>query len=360
MRKFYDPSSYKAVRRALKRMSLEQNVTLNVIELSTGQIVQSHVGHNAATNSMLTGIAHYLIGDGVYNQGYTMLSDYVPRYISLGTMGLISQESDSSGLPIGLGSYEETMSTDETNRLCHYMTETPGFGADGYEVSENNNRVYMGLGPTYDARSDVDKRKFNDQACYCELTSSKFPRVQISMREIVPEYDAEAAKTIDVTFTAMISVGALAQFRGGKDYVFVTEAGLWSNKNWSDSGANGLLAGYRIMPPNQDNWYLGKYVEKQRVPEYKESHYELSDYTPTDSHGNPTYFDPKTHQPGVVTVDMMKENQKILKQNILRVGKNQVVQVIWKIQLGALEQLGSLNELYPNISDDSPLYWHFW
>jgi hypothetical protein len=39
-------------------------------------------------------------------------------------------------------------------------------------------------------------------------------------------------------------------------------------------------------------------------------------------------------------------NRAILRQNILRVGKNQVVQVIWKIQLGSIEQFGGYVEAY--------------
>ena len=360
MRKFYTPAIIKkTTKNAARRMAIEHNVILRVIDKDTGKVVQEHEGHNAATNSMLTGIAHYLTGDGVYNQAYTMLSEYVPRYISLGTMGLINQDSDEHGLPVGIGGYEDTMDVDETNRICHYMSETPGFGADGYEISENNNRVYMGLGPRYIDTDNDHKAKFEKDACYCELISDRYPREPIEFRDIVPEYEAELAKTIDVTYSAMVSVAALSQFRGDNDYIFITEAGLWSKPNWSDSGDNGLLAGYRIMPPNRDNWYLGQYIETQRVPEYVEAHYEKKEYWPKDAHGNPTLFD-RSGKAIPVTVDMINENQKILKKNILRVNKNQVVQVIWKIQIGALEQLGSLSELYPTVSDDSPLYWHMW
>ena len=35
------------------------------------------------------------------------------------------------------------------------------------------------------------------------------------------------------------------------------------------------------------------------------------------------------------------ENRNIVKQNILRVGINQIVQVVWKLQLGSIDQLGS-------------------
>ena len=41
------------------------------------------------------------------------------------------------------------------------------------------------------------------------------------------------------------------------------------------------------------------------------------------------------------------ENRKLLKENIIKVGTNQIAQVIWKIQLGAIEQLGGIEALYP-------------
>ena len=100
---------------------------------------------------------------------------------------------------------------------------------------------------------------------------------------------------------ALISTGALAQFREpDKDYIFITEAGLWSSNAWIGTGDNGLLAGYRICPPDQENW-------------------DMSD----------------------------PENRKILKQNIIRIGVNQIAQIVWKIQIGGLEQLGGIDALYP-------------
>ena len=92
-----------------KNLSIEQNVCIQVIDQITGKVVQEHTGHNSATNSLLYGIAHHLIGDFMPNErhglnpGYSMLSNYVPRYISLGTMGLINQDQDASGLPAGIG-----------------------------------------------------------------------------------------------------------------------------------------------------------------------------------------------------------------------------------------------------------------
>jgi len=268
-----------------KNLGIQQNVTIKVIDQFTGKVVQEHEGHNTATNSMLTGIAHYLIGDGVLNQGYHMLNTYVPKYISLGTMGLYSQEEDDNGLPLGIGVASDV---DEETNFTTYMNERPGYGADGYDPNENNNRVYMGLGPKFIDRADTSV------TVNCELISDTFPRTQISYRDIVPETEAELPKTVDVVFSALISTGALAQFREeDKDYIFITEAGLWSSPNWIDSGDNGLLAAYRLAPSNEDNW-------------------DMTDPT----------------------------NRDILKQNILRVGVNQIVQVVWKLQLGSIDQFG--------------------
>ena len=82
---------------------MRHNVSFRVIDEVTGELVQEHIGHNMATNSMLMGIAHYLTGDGVFNQGWSMLQQYVPQYISLGTMGLINQFEDENHLPDGIG-----------------------------------------------------------------------------------------------------------------------------------------------------------------------------------------------------------------------------------------------------------------
>ena len=351
-------------------MSIKHNVSFNVYDEITGKLVQHHEGHNAATNSMLQGIAHYLLGDGVLNQGTDLLEQWIPRYISLGTMGLYNQEVDAEGLPTGIG---YSSSADEETNFKYYMDHTPGFGADGYDPFENPDsdkgftRPYFGLGPIFADRNaekiietltgisgklvfrvqykikelnyvkvdgidrtaavrignDRDRIRFsapaprqdavievsyttvqvaNRPTTNCELISDTFPRAPISYRKIVPEEYAELPKTIDIVFSAMISTGAMKQFREeGKDYVLVTEAGLWSRKNWPtnddgninyNSGDNGLLAGYRIYPPD-------------------DSQQDMS---------NP-------------------ENRRILKEQILRVGYNQVVQVVWKIQLGSVGEL---------------------
>ena len=100
---------------AARSMGVINNISIRVLDEKTHEILQEHVSHNAVTNSMLLGIAHYLTGDGVLNQGSYMLSEYVPRYISLGTMGLISQEEDETSLPAGLGEEIPDIQDDETN-----------------------------------------------------------------------------------------------------------------------------------------------------------------------------------------------------------------------------------------------------
>ena len=47
---------------AAKLMGVTQNLTFRVIDQGTGKIIQQHTGHNCATNSMLVGMAHYLVG----------------------------------------------------------------------------------------------------------------------------------------------------------------------------------------------------------------------------------------------------------------------------------------------------------
>lgn len=264
-----------------KSMRVDQNVTFNVLDANTGKLVRSYSGHNQVTNSMLLGIAHFLLGDGVLNQGSATLDRFVPKYISLGTMGLYSQNADSDGLPTGIG---ENADVGEVQNFTRYMRQVPGYGADGYDRNQNNGRDYFGLGPKAIIQNNVSVK--------CELISDSFPRSPIVYREIIPETRAEYPQTIDVVLSAMISTGALAQFRGAYDHIFITEAGLWSRPDYVSSGDNGLLAAYRMVPPNKENW----------------------DMT------NP-------------------ENRQILREQILRVDINQVVQVIWKIQLGSLAQL---------------------
>lgn len=408
MGKIYIPTNIKIPGR---HMALNHNVTIVVRDADTMKPVHIHEGHNAATNSLLTGIAHYLTGDGILNQGWHLLSSYVPKYISLGTMGLINQESDENGLPLGIGSIQGT----EEERFEDYMLSAPGFGADGYDSALNNGREFFGLGPMFADRAqiitsepellqlgdinfdgqvdDKDVMLLVDYNCglvefterqklvadinqdgsidcedmqllrrcasgeitaeslgtvsystsitptiNCELISNTFPRAAISYREIVPETEAEYPETIDVVYSAMISVGALSQFReSGKNYLFITEAGLWSRPDWVTGGDNGLLAGYRIAPSDHLNWGMTPESVTDEAIEYYEQY-----------HGTITAEDKKS----VVSA----YNRNLLKQSIIRVNSNQVVQVIWKIQLGGLQQLIGLDEMY----DTSRLYWYNW
>ena len=165
---------------ARRNIGLVHNVTLRVIDERTGKVVASHSGHNNATNSMLTGIGYYLTGQGVLNQGSALLSQFIPKYISLGTMGLMSQNTVQfngyNSPDIGVISYRKSGSTTQyityaelsssdreyldvtssSSRLTEqhvqilryrdYMDQCPGFGADGYDVNSNNGRTLMGLG----------------------------------------------------------------------------------------------------------------------------------------------------------------------------------------------------------------------
>lgn len=282
-----------------RNMRIDHNVQFRVFDRASGALVKTYEGHNQATNTMLTGIAHYLQGDGILNQGIATLGMFVPKYISLGVMGLMSQEEDENGLPTGISGYMDDMEqgdseTDEEyeiRRFTSYMQQTPSYGADGYYTSDadNNNRPYFGLGPAFGDRPDQTK------TISCELISKAYPRSAISYRSLIPEDQSETPQTIDVIFSAMVSTGALAQFREtGKDYVFITEAGLWSTPTYSAGAHNGLLAGYRIAPPNENNWDM-----------------------------------------------TVEHNRDLLKQQVIRVGINQVVQVIWKIQIGSIGQLQS-------------------
>lgn len=275
---------------AAKNLGVHDNVCIRVIDEPTNQIVSEHIGHNAATNTLLTGIGQFLLGGSTTGAG-EMLDMWIPQYISLGTMGLSNQEEDEEGLPTGVGN---VAIASEEERFINYLETCPDFGSDGYDPSLMNNRPYAGLGPMFANRE-------SEQSVGCELISNTFPRSPITFRQCVPESRAEYPKTIDVIFSALVSTGALAQFREpGKDYLFISEVGLWSTPTWHGEGNNGLLAGYRIAPTDKDSWDMS-------IP----------------------------------------ENRKLLKSNIIRVGINQVVQVIWKIQLGAIEQMGGIETLYP-------------
>lgn len=435
---------------ANKNLGLRYNVTIRVIDEISGKVVQEHKGHNTATNSMILGVAHYLAGDGVVGQGVNMLSQYIPYYMSLGTMGLDSQNADENGLPSGIGNIESFEEEDQAildnlqsiiddlqNQLdelackCYkqgcsecfercineelreqihqlesqldeakenynstyleirdkyeelafadYMTQRPGYGADGYDRNENNGRPYAGLGWPWDGYNPYNKYEKDEvmshrgtlyktlesidyadqelgeynpwnqtqwaevdaeyQPKNFELISPAFPRALISYRDVIPESESEFPETIDVVLSALISTGALQQFRDpDKTYVYITEAGLWSRPdflshsineydNYSING-NGLLAGYRIVPPNEENWYMvARNVPQYLIDKYREA--------------NP---DSEESDEDIKKI-IAKANRQILKKNIIRVGINQVVQVIWKIQVGSIDQFAKIEDL---------------
>ena len=301
---------------------MRHNVTLRVLDRATGKLVREQKGHNAATDTMMLGIGYYLSGAGVLRQGYSMLERFIPKYISLGTMGLENQDEDADHLPTGIN-------------FDTFLQQRPGYGSDGYKQLYNNNRPYFGLGPPFSSFSPTSSYVKNEityysgkaykatqnmivdpengvynyfntdlwaeastseqPTCY-ELISTNHPRAEITFRDVVPEKEAELPKSIDVIFSAMITAGALDEYKAfyGHDYIFITEAGLWSEKAYypDNVGHNGLLAGYRVAPPNEENWDMS----------------------------NP-------------------ENRKILQQQVLRVDRDQVVQVIWKIQIGNYEDI---------------------
>ena len=472
----------------IKRLDVKQNVTIRIIDEPTGKVVQEHVGHNAATNSLLTGIAHYLMGDGVLNQGQDTLMLWVPQYISLGTMGLTSQNSETITVdgvnyivPSGLGYTPEapdsaTAEEKELNarlRFSEYINQTPGFGADGYDTNSNNDREWFGLGypyslkpsklvqdfydsgsdtytlthtpltedtdsiisvtvyPDHDGQSGVINQDTHDTSVVrsvlpvddysveyvegtgyvltitngsgytgriaviyttdsadaenCELISAKLDndgkivpltfRSKITYRDMIPEIQSEVPNTLDVVFSAMVSVGALKDYRGDNDYIYITEAGLWSKPYYNDSGDNGMLAGYRIMPSDDEilpvanietftgdgttmEFVLSKTaidIDSVTVDGVPSSDYTLDKDTnslvfistaPADgSTINVTYTYEITDSWKDMTVEA---NRQKVQRSILRIGVNQVAQIIWKIQLGGLEQLNGLRYLYPS------------
>lgn len=539
----------------IKRLDVKQNVTIRVIDEPTGKVVQEHVGHNAATNSLLTGIAHYLMGDGVLNQGSDTLSMWVPQYISLGTMGLTAQNSEEITVdgetyivPASIGytpvaPESATAEEKELNaklRFSEYINQTPGFGADGYDGNANNNREWFGLGYPYALRPANLKQDFYDagdtayilsnavsdasniisvtaypgrvvdqdisdnsvvrqvlpsteyainqqtftgtgniteftldnpgvmiysvevsvnsvevpptdytfdpntgtvtfvngapenksvivvkytasqsvlviqskttltgriaaiylidgvDAVNCELIDAKLDdsgnivplsaRSKITYRDLVPEVQSEVPNTLDVIYSAFVSVGALKDYRGDNDYIYITEAGLWSKPYYNDSGDNGMLAGYRIMPSDDAVDILGTEL---RLTGTGQAVYDLvdgagnalsilsidsitcdGDVIPSDAYtftmgldGTLLTFTEASVIPAegstVIIIyrsgdaagtwkDMSVEaNRQKVQRSIIRIGKNQVAQIIWKIQLGGLEQLNGLRYLYP-------------
>lgn len=459
----------------IKRLDIKQNVTIRVIDEATNQVVQEHVGHNAATNSLLTGIAHYLMGDGVLNQGSDILSMWVPQYISLGTMGLISQESEELGdgsiVPKALGytplapddASETEKALNAQLRFTEYINQTPGFGADGYDDNSNNNREWFGLGYPYTLKPDALTQNFytwdgsattfelsltpisivsvtiypdgevnqdpgatdvnrevlptnaysvsekslhlnshitpsgtrvaviytynSADASNCELVKAKIDkynnivpltlRSNITYRNIVPEVQSEIPNTMDVVYSAYVSTGALQEYRGGRDYIYITEVGLWSKPYYNDSGDNGLLAGYRILPSNFDVGEDG--AEQQFTGDGEEISFTFEktalDVISVTIDGSvvTTYNLDKTTNSilfatapadGANIIVLYKttyswmdvsipENREAIQKCIIRLGVNQVAQIVWKLQLGGLEQLNGLRSLYGSqVSED--------
>lgn len=337
-----------------KKLGIYDNVYLRVVDIRTKEVVQQVKGHNAATSTILSGIAHFLCGDGTLNQAKFTLDDYVPQYMSLGTMGLCSQVADqTTGLPIGIGNKNNPSSdADKTEAIKDYMNHLPGFGADGYSNAYNNNREYFGLGLPYAFmvgdvnndnivnQEDIDAllqylanpqgHKINENAADVngdgkinakdirelqnmlnanppqtppyrpgELISKSFPRIPITYRSIIPETDTEAPKSMDLILGGMVTTNALESFMGDKDYIFVTEAGLWNNKySNGNSVSNGLLAGYRIFPQTINQIDLDSASDTTVARYYPD-----------------------------------------FQKSILRVNKDQVVQIVWKIQLGSIEDI---------------------
>ena len=462
----------------VKRLDVKQNVIIRVMDEATGEVVQEYSGHNAATNSMLTGIAHYLIGDGVLNQGGDILSLWVPQYMSLGTMGLTSQESEeiTEGegddqvtyiVPKALGYTPvapDSATTEEKElnaqlRFTEYINQAPGFGADGYDDNSNNNREWFGLGYPYslkpnnltqdfytwdgtagdltltsvpidiisvtlypegvidqDVRNTVVERivlpeseysvsgttlhlnaypdipattrvaviytMTSKDAANCELINSDINkyniivpttlRSTITFRDLVHEIQSELPNTLDVVYSAMISTGALKEYRGDRDYIYITEAGLWSKPGYDGSTDNGLLAGYRITPSNFEVDEEGAedvYSGDGTTTEFLLDHTALSISSVTvnnevvfdyklDKYTNKLIFTNAPEDHAIIYVLYKTTNswmdmrdpakRQDLQKSILRVGINQVVQVVWKLQLGGLEQLGGIRSLYPS------------
>lgn len=456
----------------IKRLDVKQNVTIRVIDEPTGKVVQEHVGHNAATNSLLTGIAHYLMGDGVLNQAQDTLSMWVPQYISLGTMGLTSQDN-VDGLPEGVG-YTPVAPSDATAeekelnirlRFEEYINQAPGFGADGYDAYTNNNREWFGLGYPYSDKPDKLTQDFYDagsaeyilskepltknkdsivsvtvypegvvnqdihdtsvtrlvlstddysvalndnnqyvlsiangesytgriaviytvdsaEAVNCELINNNTLRSKITYRNIIPEVQSEIPNTLDVIYSAFISTGALKEFRGDNDYIYITEAGLWSKAYYNNSGDNGLLAGYRIMPTDDEAADVG--VQESFTGDgvtlaftFEQTALDIvsvtidnvivTEYNLDNQTNQIVFIEPPDNGANIIVVykttnswkDMSKaENRLKVQENIIRIGTNQVAQIIWKLQLGGLEQLNGLRYIYPSQYPEE--VWNVW
>ncbi len=193
---------------------------------------------------------------------------------------------------------------------------------------------------------------------------------------MISEHESEIPSTLDIIFSSYVSTGALKEYRGDNNYIYITEAGLWANPVYNNSGANGLLAGYRITPTDVDDTGLvqrftgdgetTKFVFKNDIVTEIISVAITDQVVPEDSYSldtntNSIVFVTPPDDGAIITVayktaytqdswkDMSIEaNRHKVQRSILRVGINQVVQVVWKIQLGGLEQLSGLRNLYPS------------
>ena len=206
--------------------------------------------------------------------------------------------------------------------------------------------------------------------------------VEITYRNIIPEVQSEIPNTLDVIFSAFISTGALKEYRGDNDYIYITEAGLWSKSYYNNSGDNGLLAGYRIMPTDDEAADVGvqesftgdgvtlAFTFEQTalsIVSVTVDNVIVTEYNLDSQTNQIVFIDPPANGANIIVVykttnswkDMSKaENRLKVQENIIRIGTNQVAQIIWKLQLGGLEQLNGLRYIYPSQYPEE--VWNVW
>ena len=61
-----------------KSLGTNHNVCIRVIDEPSGRVISQHVGHNAATNTLLTGIAQFLLGGSTTGSG-ELLRNWIPQ-----------------------------------------------------------------------------------------------------------------------------------------------------------------------------------------------------------------------------------------------------------------------------------------
>ena len=246
------------------------------------------------------------------------------------------------------------------------------YSFDGMVVTINSNYPAPAAGSRIAIIYTIDSK----EASTCELIDSTSLRSKITYRGIIPEVQSEVPGTLDVIYSAFISTGELAKYRGDRDYIYITEAGLWSKPSYTSGGDNGLLAGYRIMPSDDEVNTLG--VDDSFTGDGEVNYFVLSrpaiqidfitinnivvsksGYT-LDETENRVVFDTapaagsniiivyRTGDMSGTWKDMsISENRQLVQKSIIRIGKGQVAQIIWKLQLGGLEQLNGLRYIYP-------------